>query len=310
MRNTTLCYIEQGGKYLMLHRVKKKNDINHDKWIGVGGKFEFQESPEDCLLREAWEETGLTLTDYRYRGVVTFISGPEAEAEYMHLFTAHGFRGELKTCDEGELQWVEKSRLRELTLWEGDKIFLDLLAQEAPFFSLKLVYEGDLLKEAILNGVPLDNGELPSAEWGEKEPLLVSACLLGVPCRYDAASKAVPGLEALQDRYRFIPVCPEQLGGLATPRAPAEQVAEKVMTADGTDVTAAYTAGAEEVLRLAKICGCKKALLKERSPSCGCREIYDGTFSRKLISGMGVTARLLKKNGLCVFGESQWEELL
>ena len=144
MFNTTLCYIEQDGKYLMLHRVKKKNDVNHDKWIGIGGKFEDGESPEDCLLREVREESGLTLTHWRYRGVVTFVSD-QAETEYMHLFTAHGFEGQLKTCDEGNLEWIDKKKLLELPIWEGDKVFLRLLDEDAPFFSLKLVYEGDTL---------------------------------------------------------------------------------------------------------------------------------------------------------------------
>lgn len=308
IRNTTLCYIEQDGKYLMLHRVKKKNDINHDKWIGIGGKFEFQESPEDCLLREAMEETGLTLTAWRYRGVVTFISGPEDDAEYMHLFTAHGFHGKLKTCDEGDLEWIEKTRLRELTLWEGDKLFLELLEQDAPFFSLKLVYEGDTLVQAVLDGKELPDFQLPAPQKA-KEPLLISACLLGIPCRYDGKEKPMENLKKLQERYTLIPVCPEQLGGLATPRTPAERQNDKVITAEGTDVTAAYTQGAEAVLRLAQICGCRKALLKERSPSCGSKEIYDGTFRRNLIPGMGTTAQLLTENGLTVFGESQWEEL-
>ena len=150
MVNTTLCYLEQDGKYLMLHRVKKEHDINRDKWIGIGGKFEKGESPEDCLLREAKEETGLTVTDYRYRGIVTFVSGDDTE--YMHLFTAHGFEGQLKTCDEGDLEWIEKEKLLELTLWEGDKIFLRLLDQDIPFFSLKLTYDGDRLTQAVLNG--------------------------------------------------------------------------------------------------------------------------------------------------------------
>ncbi len=309
IRNTTLCYIEQDGKYLMLHRVKKKNDINHDKWIGIGGKFEFQESPEDCLLREALEETGLTLTAWRYRGIVTFISGPGDDAEYMHLFTAHGFHGELKVCDEGDLEWIEKSRLRELTLWEGDKLFLELLEQDAPFFSLKLVYEGDTLKQAVLDGQVLENFRLPAPK-KEKEPLLISACLMGIPCRYDGKKKEYPELQALQDRYTLIPVCPEQLGGLATPRTPAERQNGLVVTAEGKDVTAQYSAGAEAVLQLAKALGCRKALLKERSPSCGSREIYDGTFSRRLIPGMGITAELLTENELTVYGESHWEELL
>ena len=150
MINTTLCYIEQDGKYLMLHRVKKENDLNKDKWIGIGGKFEKGESPEDCLLREAKEETGLTVTSYRYRGIVTFVSGEETE--YMHLFTADGFHGTIKTCDEGDLEWIEKQKLLDLTLWEGDKIFLRLLDEDIPFFSLKLVYEGDTLTRAVLNG--------------------------------------------------------------------------------------------------------------------------------------------------------------
>jgi len=150
MVNTTLCYLERDGKYLMLHRVKKERDINKDKWIGIGGKFEPGESPEDCLLREAYEETGLTVTDYRYRGIVTFVSGDDTE--YMHLFTATGFEGTIKTCDEGDLEWISKGKLLELTLWEGDKIFLRLLEEDIPFFSLKLVYDGDRLTDAVLNG--------------------------------------------------------------------------------------------------------------------------------------------------------------
>lgn len=155
MLNCTLCYLERDGAYLMLHRTKKKNDINHDKWIGVGGKFEDQESPEDCVLRETREETGLTLTQYRYRGIVTFVSN-EAETEYMHLFTATDWTGTPSTCDEGELAWIKKEDLLSLTLWEGDKIFLRLLEENAPFFSLKLRYEGDHLAEAVLNGEALE----------------------------------------------------------------------------------------------------------------------------------------------------------
>ena len=153
MKLTTLCYLERGDEYLMLHRVTKQNDENHDKWIGIGGKFEPGESPEDCLVRECREETGLTLTDYRFRGIVTFVSD-EWGTEYMHLFTASGFTGTQHPCDEGELAWIKKARLRELTLWEGDRIFLRLLAQEAPFFSLKLVYRGSTLVSASLNGRP------------------------------------------------------------------------------------------------------------------------------------------------------------
>jgi len=151
MINTTLCYIYRDDEVLMLHRTKKENDLNHDKWIGLGGKFEDRESPEDCVLREVREETGLTLTSWRYRGIVTFVSD-RYETEFMHLFTADAFIGELTDCDEGEPAWIKKSRLDELPQWEGDRIFLKLLDENAPFFSLKLVYEGDRLQEAVLDG--------------------------------------------------------------------------------------------------------------------------------------------------------------
>ena len=149
---TTLCYIEKEDCYLMLHRISKKQDINKDKWIGVGGHFETNESPEECLLREVKEETGLALTSYRFRGIVTFITDGLEDAEYMHLFTADGFEGDLIPCEEGQLEWVPKKEICNLNLWEGDKIFLQLLEEDAPFFSLKLRYEKDLLVEAVLNG--------------------------------------------------------------------------------------------------------------------------------------------------------------
>ena len=139
----------------MLHRISKKNDVNKDKWIGIGGKFEFGESPEDCLLREAREETGYTLTSYKLRGVVTFLFNDE-EAEYMFLYTADGFEGEPTLCDEGTLEWVPKSEINNLNLWEGDKIFFRLLDEGAPFFSLKLKYRGDYLEEAVLDGKPIE----------------------------------------------------------------------------------------------------------------------------------------------------------
>ena len=154
MKNTTLCYLERQEQYLMLHRIKKRNDVNHEKWIGIGGKMEEGESPEDCICREVLEETGLTLTDYAYRGIVTFVSD-QVEGEYMHLFTAAGFTGESIDCDEGVLEWIDKSALRKLPMWEGDKIFLDLIDKPTPFFSLKLCYRGDYLSQAILNGKPL-----------------------------------------------------------------------------------------------------------------------------------------------------------
>ena len=152
MKQTTLCYIEKDNCYLRLHRIKKENDENKDKWIGIGGKFETGESPEECVLREAKEETGLTLTDYKYRGIVTFVSDIWP-CEYMHLFTATGFEGELKDCDEGVLEWIPRTRLLELPHWEGDAIFLELIAREdMPFFSLKLRYVGEELAEAVLDG--------------------------------------------------------------------------------------------------------------------------------------------------------------
>lgn len=151
MRNTTLCHIEKDGKYLMLHRVKKENDLNKDKWVGIGGKFEDRESPEECNLREVYEETGLTLKSARYCGIVTFVSD-KWETEYMHIFHSDSFSGEVRECDEGVLEWVNKKELLELPLWEGDKIFLRLIDEKSPFFSLKLVYEGEKLTAAVLNG--------------------------------------------------------------------------------------------------------------------------------------------------------------
>lgn len=154
MKNTTLCYITRGSQYLMLHRIKKKNDENEGKWIGVGGKLEPNESPDECLLREVYEETGLKLTRWQYRGIVTFVSD-RWEGEYMHLFTADGFEGEVQACDEGELAWVERADIPSLPQWEGDRVFLKLLDEGIPFFSLKLCYEGDRLTKALLNGNPI-----------------------------------------------------------------------------------------------------------------------------------------------------------
>ena len=151
MLNTTLCYITRGDQVLLLHRTKKEKDINKDKWIGIGGKFEGEESPEECLLREAYEETGLRLTGWKCRGVVTFLNDC-CEGEFMYLFTADQFEGELKECDEGELKWVSRAFMDQLPTWEGDKIFLELLWQDAPFFLLTLRYRGDKLIEAILDG--------------------------------------------------------------------------------------------------------------------------------------------------------------
>jgi 8-oxo-dGTP diphosphatase len=151
MKQTTLCYLERGSQYLMLHRTKKENDLNHDKWLGVGGKFEVGESPEECMLREIREETGLEVTEWRYCGIVTFVHNIWP-AEQMHLFVCTEWKGEQIICDEGDLEWIDKQRLLDLTMWEGDKIFLKLLDEHVPFFSLKLTYQGDNLQQAVLNG--------------------------------------------------------------------------------------------------------------------------------------------------------------
>ncbi|MBR6441470.1 MAG: 8-oxo-dGTP diphosphatase [Bacteroidales bacterium] len=157
MKQTTLCYLDRNGQYLMLHRVKKANDASHDKWIGIGGKCEADESPDECMLREVKEETGFDIRKWQYRGIVTFISDVWP-CEYMHLFTATEWSGEEIVCDEGDLDWVDKQNIFDLNLWEGDRIFLRLLMEDRqPFFSLKLVYRGDDLVEAKLDGkaIPL-----------------------------------------------------------------------------------------------------------------------------------------------------------
>lgn len=150
MNLTTLCYIEENGKYLMLHRTKKEHDENRGKWIGVGGHFEDRESPEECMRREIFEETGLVVESFRFRGIITFCL--DGATEYMHLFTVDRYSGELHACDEGDLAWVEKEKVLSLNLWEGDRIFLKLLKEEHPFFSLKLVYKKDELLSAALDG--------------------------------------------------------------------------------------------------------------------------------------------------------------
>ena len=151
MKNTTLCYIEKNEKYLMLHRIKKQNDINRDKWIGIGGKVEDGESPHDCIIREIKEETGISPTNIRYRGLITFVSNIY-ETEYMHLFSCNEFEGEIiSSCDEGNLEWIAINDLLDLPMWEGDKIFLSLLKKENRFFSLKLVYTEDTLTSYSLH---------------------------------------------------------------------------------------------------------------------------------------------------------------
>ena len=150
-KQTTLCYIEKDNKYLMLHRVKKENDMNRDKWIGIGGKLEDGETPEMCLLREAMEETGLALTSYKYRGIVHFLSDVWDD-EDMHLYTADGYEGEIIDCDEGTLEWIDKSKILDLPLWEGDKLFLALLPTDVGFFDMTLQYHGEKLVSASING--------------------------------------------------------------------------------------------------------------------------------------------------------------
>lgn len=151
MKRTTLCYIERGDQYLMLHRTRKQNDANHDKWLGIGGHIEPGETPMDCILRETREETGLTLLDCRYRGLVHFRSNQYADEE-MYVFTATRFTGDIIPCDEGDLEWIDKSHLMSLTLWEGDRIFLKLLDDGAEGFDLSLRYDGEKLISATLDG--------------------------------------------------------------------------------------------------------------------------------------------------------------
>ena len=300
MFNCTLCYIENDrGEYLMLHRVKKKNDVNQDKWIGVGGKFEEGESPEDCLLREVREETGLELKRYRLRGIVTFVT-VGWETEYMYLYTADRYTGTLRECDEGDLEWVPKDQVEALPIWEGDKIFFRLLREDRPFFSLKLSYEGDKLVYAALDGEEMALGR-------EK---LISACLLGRNCKYNGGNNYTPLVEELKARYELIPVCPEAFGGLKIPHEPSERVGDRVLSKSGEDVTAAFVRGAEKTAEIARRNGVRLAVLKERSPSCGCGAVYDGTFTGTVVPGDGVAAARLKEQGVAIYGESRIKELL
>jgi 8-oxo-dGTP diphosphatase len=303
MLQTTLCYlIRRDGAYLMLHRVKKDHDVNHDKWVGVGGKFEDGESPEECVLRETREETGLTLTQYAYRGLVTFVSD-RWENEQMHLFTATDWTGEAIECDEGVLEWISPEALSALPQWEGDRIFFSLLRENTPFFSLKLTYEGDKLTDALLNGKPYRDSA------PHQTPLLVSACLLGTACRYDGAAKPSEAVMELCRTRTVIPVCPEILGGLPTPRPAAEIRGKTVISTAGTDVTEQYQRGAVEAVRLASLLGCRTAILKENSPSCGSGTIHNGQFDGGLTDGWGVAAAALRAAGITVWGESQIEKM-
>ena len=194
MINSTLCYIERDDEYLVIHRTKKENDLNHDKWIGVGGKFEDKESPEECLLRETKEETGLTLISYKYRGIVTFVSD-KWETEYMHLFTADMWTGELSECDEGELEWKKKSFVEERSGWEGDRYFLSLLRTDEPFFSMKLEYKAEKLVSVYLNGSAVFLIRLRITRdlraYAEHVQIVLKVCHLEIGCRNPSRSKAV-----------------------------------------------------------------------------------------------------------------------
>ncbi len=286
----------------MMHRVKKKNDVNKDKWIGIGGHFEDTESPYDCIIREAKEETGLSLIAPEYRGLITFAS-PGYETEQMHLFLCSSFSGELRTdCEEGDLAWITKDTLYALPMWEGDKLFLDLLHQKVPFFSLKLIYDA----QGILRFHELH------FTGNTRPPMLISACLLGSACRYDGKTKPLPDedIRRLSENYILIPVCGEVMGGLPVPRIPAEvQTDGSVRRRDGVDVTAAYRQGANEILRIARLTGASIALLKARSPSCGKGNLYDGTFSGTLNRGNGITAQTLLENGIRVYTEEELASL-
>lgn len=158
MIESTLCYISENNKYLMLHRVKKENDTNKDKWIGIGGKTEPGETPEECIRREVTEETGLTLNECNYRGIVYFHSD-EYEDETMHLFTSESFSGTLCECDEGNLEWIDKREYASLPQWEGDKLFLHLIECNHPFFTMSLYYEGENLVSVSLDGIQVDKND-------------------------------------------------------------------------------------------------------------------------------------------------------
>lgn len=299
MINTTLIHIEKDGKYLMMHRTKKENDINKEKWIGIGGKILENESPYTCALREAYEETGLMIKDLTYRGIVTFVSDVE-EGEYMHLFSSEKFEGELRQSSEGVLEWIKIQDLYSKNIWEGDRIFLRLLENREPFFDLRLEYKKDKLISATLNGKVIVG----------KEKLAVSACLLGTPCRYDGKAKPCAEITRLSEHFDFLPICPECAGGLPTPREPAEIKGDRVVTLSGKDVTNEYKKGAEYATALTYAHWCRYALLKKNSPSCSSNSVYDGTFTGKLVCGEGITVQEMKKANICIFDEDGIDELI
>ncbi len=299
MLHTTLCYIEKGNKYLMLHRTKKEKDCNRDKWIGIGGKLEKGETPKQCILREAKEETGLSLISPEYRGIVYFISD-KYENECMHLFKAKQFVGTLTECDEGDLEWIEKRRLRDMTVWEGDKLFLELLETDCDFFNMALNYEGEKLVSHAVN----------FEKSNERPTVLLSACILGADCKYNGGNNYRDGIFDLFTKYNVIPICPETAGGLVRPREPSEKVGNRVLSKSGKDVTAEFKKGADVTLEIAKNHNAVYAVLKAKSPSCGCGVIYDGSFTGNVIPGNGVTAELLLKCGIKIYNETNWRSLL
>ncbi len=299
MLHTTLCYIENGDKYLMLHRTKKEIDCNRDKWIGIGGKLEKGETPKQCILREAKEETGLSLISPEYRGIVYFISD-KYESECMHLFSAKRYSGTLTECDEGDLEWIEKRRLRDMTVWEGDKLFLELLETDCDFFNMTLNYEGEKLVSHTVN----------FEKSSERPTVLLSACILGADCKYNGGNNYRDGIFDLFTKYNVIPVCPETAGGLARPREPSEKVGNRVLSKSGKDVTSEFKKGADVTLEIAKKYNAAYAVLKAKSPSCGCGIIYDGSFTGNVIPGNGVTAELLLKCGIKIYNETNWRSLL
>lgn len=269
---STLCYMEKDGKYLMLHRTVKKNDVNKDKWIGVGGHFEADESPEECLLREVREETGYTLTSWRFRGIVTFVSG-DGVTEYMHLFTADGFEGEPAPCDEGQLEWVDIEKVWGLNIWEGDKIFFRLIDEDAPFFSLKLEYDGKGgLVSAVLDGKPMELFDILNED-GTRSGLVRErgvahreGSLHGTVHTWIVRKKTVPASE-VQDPSAV------NAGAEGAPGDPAGEE-EKGMPAPAPGTgDAAALAGWEVLLQ-------KRSAAKDSNPGC-----YDISSAGHLASG-------------------------
>ena len=238
--NCTLCYLENDrGEYLMLHRVKKKNDVNQDKWIGVGGKFEENESPDECLIREVREETGLTLTDYPPPGDRHLRLPGLGRRSTCSSTPPPAWTGELLAdCDEGTLEWVDKKKVGDLPIWEGDELFFRQIEDpNSPFFSLKLSYRGDELVYAA----PGRKGAGPV-----KEKLLVSACLLGRNCKYNGGEQLHPRRGGPEGALRAGARVPGVLRRPAHPPSALERWGTRYLSKTGEDVTAAFRLGAEK----------------------------------------------------------------